>query len=164
MISEIVAWLLPLVVPRVEIHTSRFDVGAPARIGMTLWPGLSVKAGASTVVSFSDPGDAEQRGGVGDRVTLHVHGHHRGPLLDGKAHQGPLHQDRRLHLRRAIGHRVDILERGGRVSLGATQPIEAGVEHDAVQPAADGGVVPKRSRPAVRREHGVLQRIFGVLA
>ena len=35
-ISEMSARLLPSVVPNVEIHTSRFDVGEPALTGMTL--------------------------------------------------------------------------------------------------------------------------------
>jgi hypothetical protein len=35
-ISEMAALLLPSVVPSVEIHTSRFDVGAPDLTGMVL--------------------------------------------------------------------------------------------------------------------------------
>jgi len=31
--------LSPLLVPRVEIHTSRSDVGADTLTGMLLWPG-----------------------------------------------------------------------------------------------------------------------------
>ena len=58
MISDKPAWLLPLVVPNVEIHTNRFDVGEPALTGMTLWPGLSANAGASTVVSSNFEGEA----------------------------------------------------------------------------------------------------------
>lgn len=38
-ISEIAVRLLPSVVPSVEIHTSKFDVGDDALTGMTLWPG-----------------------------------------------------------------------------------------------------------------------------
>ena len=45
----------------------------------------------------------------------------------------------------------------------AAQPIQAGVDDDAVQPAADRGVVAKRAGAAVGRDHGLLQRIFGVL-
>src|SRR5262249_483218 len=52
------ASLLPLVVPSVEIHTSRFDVGEAALTGMTLGPGLSAVAGGSTVVSSSLDGEA----------------------------------------------------------------------------------------------------------
>src|SRR5690348_12952147 len=53
------AWLLPLVVPRVEIHTSRFDVGAPALTAMVLCPDFSAVAGVSTVVSSSFDGFGE---------------------------------------------------------------------------------------------------------
>jgi hypothetical protein len=45
----------------------------------------------------------------------------------------------------------------------ATKPVQAGVDDDAVQPAADRGVVPKRTGASVGREHGVLQRVFGIL-
>src|SRR6202040_359514 len=51
-----------------------------------------------------------------------------------------------------------------RAGLGAAQPVQAGVHHDAMQPAADRGVVPERTRAAMRREHRVLQRVLGVLA
>jgi|SRR5579884_1612741 len=49
------------------------------------------------------------------------------------------------------------------MSLAAAQPIQTGINDDAVQPAADCGVVPERTRTAMRREHCVLQRILGVL-
>ena len=45
---------------------------------------------------------------------------------------------------------------------GAAQPVQAGVDHDAMQPAADGRVVAKRGGAAVRGEHGVLQGVVGV--
>lgn len=56
MISEITARLLPPVLPNVEIHTSRFDIGEPELTSMTLWPGLSAVAGISTVVSANFAG------------------------------------------------------------------------------------------------------------
>ena len=49
------------------------------------------------------------------------------------------------------------------MGLGAAQPVQARVDDDAVQPTAHRGVVPKRAGAAVRGEHGVLQRVFGVL-
>ncbi len=108
-------------------------------------------------------GDAEQPGGVGDRIAVHVDGHHRGALLDGQPHQRPLHRDRGLDLGGPIGDRIDVFERGGGVSLVAAQPIQAGIDHDAVQPAADRGVMPKGAGAAVRREHRVLQCVLGIL-
>src|SRR6185437_397922 len=59
-ISEIFAWLLPSRVPSVEIHTSRFDVGAADLTEMVLRPGLSAVAGLSRVVSSSFDGVAEE--------------------------------------------------------------------------------------------------------
>src|SRR5258705_11679497 len=50
--SEISEWLLPPVVPSVEIHTSRFDEGVGLLTGMLSWPGGSgvgaVRAAVST--------------------------------------------------------------------------------------------------------------------
>ena len=94
--------------------------------------------------------DAEQLGGVGDRIAVHVDGDHRGTLLDGKPHQRPLDRDRRLDLRGPIRHRVDIVEHGSQVGLVAAQPIQARIDDDAVQPAADRGVVPECAGSTVR--------------
>jgi hypothetical protein len=109
-------------------------------------------------------GDAEHPCGVGDRVALHVDRHDGGPLLKGKAHQCVLYPDRGFDLSSAIRHRVDVFQRGGPMSLGAPQPVQAGVDHDPVQPAADRGVIPEGTGAAVRRQHGVLQRVFCILA
>jgi len=54
-------------------------------------------------------GDAEQLGGVGDRVALHIDGHYGGSLLDGQAQQRPLYQNRSLDMSRPIGDRIDVL-------------------------------------------------------
>ena len=80
--------------------------------------------GAGTPALDRALGDAEQPRGVGDRIALHVDGHHRGPLLDGKPHQGALHHDRRLDLGRPIGDRVDVLAAGrsGELWRGAAGP------------------------------------------
>ena len=58
--------------------------------------GQGVRAGVEVAQQLGEPnpatsttaldralGDAEQAGGVGHRVTLHIDGHHRSPLLDG---------------------------------------------------------------------------------
>jgi hypothetical protein len=108
-------------------------------------------------------GDPEQPGGVGDRIAVHVNGNHRSTLLDRQAHQCPLHSDRGVDLRGPIRHRIAIIEDSGRVSFVATQPIQAGIDDDAVQPTADRGMVPKRRGAAVRRDHRLLQRVLGVL-
>ena len=109
-------------------------------------------------------GNAQQPGGVGNRVALHVDRHNGGPLLDRELSQCPLHHNRRLDLSAEISYRLDILERHGPLGFGAPQPVQAGVDHDAVQPAADRGVMPKRTRATVGREHRVLQRVLRVLA
>ena len=49
------------------------------------------------------------------------------------------------------------------MGLVAPQPIQACVDDDAVQPAADRRVVAERGRLAVGRQHGVLQGIGGVV-
>jgi len=108
-------------------------------------------------------GYAEHPCGVGHRVAVHVDRDYRGALLDGQVHQGPLHRDRRLDLRGSIRHGIDIVERDGGVDLVAAQPIQAGIDHDAVQPAADRGVVAKCAGAAMGRDHGLLQRVLGVL-
>jgi len=108
-------------------------------------------------------GDPEQPGGVGHRIAVHVNGDHRGALLDGQAHQCPLHRDRRVDLRGPVRHRIAVVEDRGRVSLVAAQPIQASIHDDAVQPTADRSMVPKRCGAAVRRDHRLLQRVLGVL-
>ncbi len=94
---------------------------------------------------------------------MHVDRHHGGALLDGQTHQRPLHRDRRLDLRGPVRHRIDVVERGGEVSFVAAQSVQASVDNDAVQPTAHRGVVPKRCGAAVRRDHRLLQRVFGIL-
>ena len=56
MISEIWVRLSPLVLPMVEIHTSRVLVGSEESAEILLGPGCNVLAGASTVVSSSRVG------------------------------------------------------------------------------------------------------------
>ena len=51
-ISEMLVRLSPLVVPKVEIHTSRCVVGDDALTGMLLWPGW-VETGCVSAVVFS---------------------------------------------------------------------------------------------------------------
>jgi hypothetical protein len=49
------------------------------------------------------------------------------------------------------------------MSLVAAQPVQARIDHNPVQPAADRGVVAKGSGAAVRRGHCLLQGVLGVL-
>lgn len=95
---------------------------------------------------------------------MHVDGDHRGPLLDGKSHQRSVHHNCRLYLGGAVGDRIGVLQGHRRPGLGAAQPIQAGVERDAVQPAADRGVVPEGAGATVRRQHRFLQRIVGIFS
>ena len=107
--------------------------------------------------------DAEQLGGVGDRIAVHVNGNHRGALLDGQSHQCPLNRDRYVDLCGLIRHGIAVVEDSGRLSFVAAQPIQASIDHDAMQPTANRGMVPKRCGAAVRRDHRLLQRVLGVL-
>ena len=108
--------------------------------------------------------NAEDARGLGNGVALHVDRHHGCTLLDGKPHQGAFHHDRGVHPRRGIADVAGIvLELRGGVCLVAPQPVEARVHDDAVQPAADRGVVAEGGGAAVRRQHRILQGISGVL-
>ena len=51
----------------------------------------------------------------------------------------------------------------GPAYLRGAQPVEAGVDHDPVQPGRDGGLAAERPGPAVRRDQAVLQPVGGVL-
>ncbi len=94
---------------------------------------------------------------------MHVDRHHCGALLDGKPHQRPMHRDRGLDLRRLVGYGVNVVECGGGMSFVAAQPVQACVDNNAMEPAADGGVVSKGAGTAVRRGHRVLQGVLSVL-
>ena len=74
--------------------------------------------------------------------------------------------DRRVEpvLRAVVDDRVGVgLECEGAVSSVVPEFVDACVDDDAVQPAADGGVVAERAGVAVYREHGVLEDVGGVL-
>ena len=49
------------------------------------------------------------------------------------------------------------------MGLVAAQPIQAGIDHYAIQPAAHRGIAPKRRRAPVRGQQSVLQGIGGVV-
>ena len=99
----------------------------------------------------------------GNRVALHIDRHHRGMLRDGKPHQGAFHHDRGDARRGVADMAGVVLKLGGGVCLVAPQPVEARVDDDAVQPAADRGVVAEGRGAAVCRQHRILQGISGVL-
>jgi len=45
----------------------------------------------------------------------------------------------------------------------AAQPVQAGVDHDAVQPGGNGRLTPEVTRPAESGDHRVLQRVGRLL-
>ncbi len=103
-------------------------------------------------------------GRLGHRVPLHVDRDDRGPLFDGQAQQGALHHDRGIHQHgRVGGSQVLLIERLAGTELVAAQTIQARIDHNAIQPAADRGIMAKRPCGAVRREHRVLQRVVRVV-
>ena len=126
-------------------------------------------------------GAVEHRGRLGDRVALHVDQHQRGSLLGGQLVQRVEHQPAALvadrQVRRVLGRRRGRRERAavavllevvgqrlGPAYLRGAQPVQAGVDHDPVQPGGDGGVAAEGPGPAVRRDQAVLEPVGGVLA
>ena len=59
---------------------------------------------------------------------------------------------------------VAVRQRHGRMGLAAADPVQAGVDHDAVQPGGDRRVAAEPGRAAVRREQRVLEGVGGLLA
>jgi hypothetical protein len=123
------------------------------------------KPGSRTSAATLDSafGNTKQPGSVGNRITVHVYRHHSGALFDSQPHQCAVHRDRCLDLRGPIGHRINVIQYNSGASFVAAQPVQTGIDHDAMQPAADSRVMAKRSGVSVRREHRVLERIRRVL-
>ena len=54
-------------------------------------------------------------------------------------------------------------QRLGAAYLRGPDPVQAGVDHDPVQPGGHRGLAAERARPAVRRDQAVLEAVGGVL-
>ena len=110
--------------------------------------------------------DAEQLGGLGHRQLLHVDEDDRLTLGLGQPREGGREVDPALGRRVLVARRrqVGVAERHGRAGGAAPHPVEAGVDHDPVEPGRDGRVPPVGGRVAERRQQCVLQGVRGVLA
>jgi len=107
-------------------------------------------------------GDIEQGGGVGYRVAVHVDGYYCGALFDRKAHQCLPDHDRRLDTCGSVGQDVAVVGQRCRCKNVAAHPIQAGIDHDPVQPTTDCGIMTKSPRCAVCREHRLLHNVGGI--
>jgi len=59
---------------------------------------------------------------------------------------------------------VDVVRQGlGPAYLRRPEAVETGIDDDAVAPGRDGGLTAERVRPAVRRDHAVLQAVGRVM-
>ena len=96
-------------------------------------------AGPSTSALDGALRNAEQAGGVGHGVAVHVHGEYRGPLPDGQPQQSLMHDDGSLNPRVGVGYRVILVQWDGTgPDRGASKLVGARIEDDPVQPTADG--------------------------
>ena len=133
---------------------------------------MTVPAGTSRICAASWTG-----------IALEVHQHQRRLLVRGQRVEGredavpPLAGQRpglgvRLGRLRVPGAEqrppggvpLEVLgQRLGSPDLAAPEPVEAGVDHDPVQPGGHGRVAAERVGATVGRDQGVLERIGGVL-
>ena len=112
-------------------------------------------------------GNSESRRGVGDRVPLHVDGDDRSALLRRQGEQCLLDDDGQIDVGVSVGgipwFTSLFTERNGGTHLVPPDPVEAGIDDDAVEPAADGRVGTERAGGPMCRQHGFLKRVRGVL-
>jgi len=117
-------------------------------------------------------GHTEQPGGIGDRQALDVDEHDRGALVVGEGGERPVDLYPQLEAVEVVarvgdppmaGLAVLLGERHGRARLAPAHPVEAGIDHDPVQPGRDGGLTPERRGVAERRDERVLERVRSVL-
>ena len=59
---------------------------------------------------------------------------------------------------------VEVVQRGGRAGGPPPDPVEAGVDHDPVQPGRDGRVAAEAVGPAVGGQQRLLDSVGGLLA
>ncbi|MPM53076.1 hypothetical protein SDC9_99840 [bioreactor metagenome] len=122
---------------------------------------------AARAPGLDRPGGAAEHGGcLLDGEPLHVHQDQRRALVRGDPTErlGDRVDQRlgRVVPARPGGHPLGV-ERGGRTSLQVADPVQAGVDHDPVQPGRDAGVAAERVGPAEGPQVGVLQGVRGVL-
>ena len=110
-------------------------------------------------------GHAEHRRGLGDRVALMSTSTSAGPLLVRQLRAAPPRRPwpvsrSATRSRVSAGSRPLLGQRHGRPDLPAAHPVQAGVDHDPVQPGGDRRVAaerpappgtPRSARPAARR-------------
>ena len=109
--------------------------------------------------------DAEDPGCLLDRPALHVDEHESRSLLRRQRREGGGDVQGRLHPARGVRRGVeDVLagQRHGRSRRTTTNPVEARVDDNAVQPGGHCGVTTERSRSSVCGDQGVLDRIRGL--
>ncbi len=109
---------------------------------------------------------------LGDGVPLHVDQHQGGALVGGDAGQRREHLSTPLVVDRPVGGvRGRAGDQGSAVAVGVevvgqrlgpaylrgADPVEAGVDHDPVQPGGDRRLATERARPAEGSDQAVLQ-------
>ncbi len=112
--------------------------------------------------------DAEGSGGVGHRVPLDVHQQDRDPLLLGQGGHGSADVHAQLTIAERIpgGHRLPgaLLGQWHRgAHLATADPIQAGVDHDPMQPCTDRRFGSEPICRAKRRDGGVLDGVGRLL-
>jgi hypothetical protein len=108
-----------------------------------------------------------------DRVALHIDEHERGALLEGQLCQRGGDVEPQLSLwsmvwacrQYAAGRSLCLLvrQRHRRPHLTAPDAIQAGVDHDAVQPCRHRGVTAERVRSSESRDECILYRVRRLL-
>ena len=94
---------------------------------------------------------------------MHIDGDNRGALLGRKPHQCLPDDDSRLDTSCSIRYGEAVISEANDSKTVAAQTISAGVDDDTVQPAPNRGIVAKRTRATMGRQHGFLQGVGGVL-
>ena len=112
-------------------------------------------------------GDPEQVGGLGHRQALHLDQHEGQSLRLGQPGQGGLYVVPQVGAVVLVVPCRDVVvaQRVGWPGLATSHAVDAGVDHDAVQPGGHGRVTAVGARIAEGRDQGVLQcvrRLVGI--
>jgi hypothetical protein len=119
-------------------------------------------------------GDAEDLGGLGHGVSLHVHENEGGALVDGQL--GQRGQELTVEiltlgggLRGLMGfeelfHPLGVVQRGGLAGGGLADAVEAGIDGDAVEPGGHSGLAAKGVGGAKGGDESVLDGVGRLLA